>query len=801
MTKLPPFLADSHKRYKADTNRLAQWLVVNAKRLGYELETSETSETSQASSVPTGSKRLKGKARKLAREAGAASGTSAPLPRKRHVLTVQQFTDMAETIARAGEPVPAFVLTIARRAILARKRCADWFRRSPVDDDDIKARKDEGHWHFVGVLEDVVEMLMPLAVPEVRQEAEKGDESTAEVSLENQFSLLEVDENDEEDFEDATQEPPLPPSDVSSIGEEVYEVEEDNSEIRFIIFCLFEDLADIRRFIQQTWTDYREGQIDLITASVTTDMAVNLVRDAEEELANLCPLLTGYEDFVAKPYVYACLCRGEDPRNIDQEFMVNVRMMDVAEFLYLPIYSSLFPLRDAINPKVLPVYKGQYGYHDPRQNRESLTQSERMWEDRRIIVECMSDLVLLAHLKDPDFPLKDNALVHDAFTKEFGLMALSGRISLALVFATQVFIDIHHIFRENIGRGLVELRMAGSLVVSSLKERAEMSPRIQISTWPEQNESNATFLSTIIDFWCVKDAVAIARLAGHKDKNLLSYFPEEPFFLLKRHPWLCGMMQFQVRLMAQETGLTLAGAWGSILYVGHLYEACKYSNVMEGKIWKDMEWVMEKHGKERLFRGKFIGRGKGVRNRGTPRGPSALEENSPVSLMFREHKGQLRKTAFMAAMVERVLQETITSTLPPKLRIQWARNQTMTPLQFLIRLRAGLLAERERIRFDYIKMHVRCMAILRDLHAAVDKTFTRAFGPEYFENETQLGSVVGWVFLMASGSDLARQRMKIRDTQWQSRIMSVSGGVLLPWITREGDAECTKLRKLLGRSC
>ncbi|KAJ3296684.1 hypothetical protein HK104_001363 [Borealophlyctis nickersoniae] len=499
MTKLPPFLADSHKRHKADTSRLAQWLVDNAKRLGYEPE------MSVAGSVPTGSKRLKGKARKLAREAAAKSGTSIPLP-------------VGKRLVKLFRPS---ILTIARRAIRARKRCAEWFRRSPVDDDAMKARKDKGHWHFVTVLEDVVKILTPFAVPEVRKETEKGDESTSEVSLENQFSLLEVDEM-EENIEDATQVPPLPPSD-GIIGEEVYDVEYEESEVIFATFCLFEDLADIRRFLQQTWTDYREGRIDLITASVTTNTAVDLVRDAEEELVGLYPYLTDYEKVIDVPYVYACVCRGEDPTAIErQEDVVNLRMMDVAELLYIPTYSALKSLRDVINPKYLPVYNGQFGYYNPRQNRESLTQSERMWEDRRILMECMPDLVLLALLKD-------DALVRDGFTKEFGLMAFSRRIPLVLVFAAQVFIDIHHIFRDKIGCGLVEMRTAGMLVASSLRERAETNPKIQLPNWPERNETNVTWFSKMIEVWFVNDRVDIARRTFHRNSTLPSN-PVEPFF-------------------------------------------------------------------------------------------------------------------------------------------------------------------------------------------------------------------------------------------------------------------------------
>ena len=110
MATLPDFLFDTHKRYKADTNRVAAWLVETAQKCGLTLD------SQPSSSRPSG--RLKGKARKEARVAGTPTATTY----LRHIVTVKGFTDMAQVIAQQKPkiPVPDSILGLLRSAISLR---------------------------------------------------------------------------------------------------------------------------------------------------------------------------------------------------------------------------------------------------------------------------------------------------------------------------------------------------------------------------------------------------------------------------------------------------------------------------------------------------------------------------------------------------------------------------------------------------------------------------------------------------------------------------------------------------------
>ena len=108
----------------------------------------------------------------------------------------------------------------------------------------------------------------------------------------------------------------------------------------FAIFCFFEDLHRLQDFVKETWDSYRVGKCDLRVASVTTNLALSLVRRAEEELiANLDPkryaepksyqalsLTIFYEDSFAK---------GEDPKG-KLASNESLRITPFDDFIYLP---------------------------------------------------------------------------------------------------------------------------------------------------------------------------------------------------------------------------------------------------------------------------------------------------------------------------------------------------------------------------------------------------------------------------------------------------------------------------------
>lgn len=56
------------------------------------------------------------------------------------------------------------------------------------------------------------------------------------------------------------------------------------AECRFAVHCFFDDLHCIQEFLHETWKSFKAGNIDLVTAMITTTAAVDTVRLRERSL-------------------------------------------------------------------------------------------------------------------------------------------------------------------------------------------------------------------------------------------------------------------------------------------------------------------------------------------------------------------------------------------------------------------------------------------------------------------------------------------------------------------------------------
>jgi hypothetical protein len=118
------------------------------------------------------STRLKGKERKLAREAAAAetstTGTS--------LINVGEFVPMAETVARQRPKaeVPDALSRLFDRAIKARQKAAEWFKVS--HENTIVDESNRTHSHFVKILKRAAAIFRPL-VKEARPQNSKTRET------------------------------------------------------------------------------------------------------------------------------------------------------------------------------------------------------------------------------------------------------------------------------------------------------------------------------------------------------------------------------------------------------------------------------------------------------------------------------------------------------------------------------------------------------------------------------------------------------------------------------------------------
>jgi hypothetical protein len=171
-------------------------------------------------------------------------------------------------------------------------------------------------------------------------------------------------------------------------------------------------------------------------------------------------------------------------------------------------------------------------------------------------------------------------------------------VPLWVAYAAQIFVDIHNVLQENVRRGLSQLQASGTQIASNLKEYHSNTP-VTSANWPAFSKAAIRHLDELINRWILGDALDQVKRKSPESSG----FPAEPFALFKRHPLLCGLFQFKLYTYLQYISMELLGAWGSVFYVAHVYEACRQGGYLK-HIWSDMELVMDVHSRRRIFAGR-----------------------------------------------------------------------------------------------------------------------------------------------------------------------------------------------------
>ena len=376
----PNSIFSSYKQYKADTDVVASWLTITAESYGY--VRSASLKQSQASRQEP---KLKGRARKLAREAPTKEqqGTSEPAPSGGsstkpdlstldgpvYIIPINEFVILAEHIAKKCKSAfrTPYVFAIALdRAIKIRSHHNVWHRQNNEN-----PAQDEGHSHFVSVLQKVRDVLKPY-MPRAEQskkakQPEQGRPLVDDETIANMFEGLAVEEPSSFILP-----PPTAPS--SATPRPIYRAEEvqDSEEARLAFRCLFEDLLKLLDFIRQMWAGFDYGKYHLTVASIATNTAINLVKGLEEDFLKHFPdhpdcgqlLRTNYEEECAahgvsvsvseNPFLKALNADSVDDKTIQTTFadiLVGTENYDIAEKSLILTYTLMNVYR---NPKNLP---------------------------------------------------------------------------------------------------------------------------------------------------------------------------------------------------------------------------------------------------------------------------------------------------------------------------------------------------------------------------------------------------------------------------------------------------------------
>lgn len=511
---LPPFLKSSYKTYKEDTNAVASWLALTAKQCGYPVDLLSTAKEPDSRATQASSGRLKGKARKAAKDAAqkepGRSTSSASAKPPRYIIKIKEFVTLAEYVSSQEIPpvrVPHVLARTLHRAISLRKKHGELKQDAAVS----SSHSDDTHGHFLGVLERVMEILkrrMPssliddtLTRPASDVSSQSQDQGDAG-GLGNMFGGMDIEEPSQAflDAPDIRREAKKDPRDGPT-----FEVESDASEEEefMALHCLFQDIKQIRSWVKQLWRNYKEGS-DLVAVSVTVNTAIDFVRSMGEEFEKSFPHRTGFKSMVRLYYTAQCVARGQHPGNKERPGdLVNFKLFDVVDEAMMGTFSSLSSFQDIIQPGTVPMYKpGALGTRNRRTTWARKSPREKFADDQLNIFESLPQIYLFNIIgsKKP--------LVTDELMRGLETLRPHAEIPVWLVFAVQCFLDSHHVLEEATERPFQQLVQTSRMIENSITNTLKFHQSLRVETWPRSNDAIFKQLLWSIEQWVKKDVVA-----------------------------------------------------------------------------------------------------------------------------------------------------------------------------------------------------------------------------------------------------------------------------------------------------
>ncbi|WQF76843.1 hypothetical protein CDEST_01857 [Colletotrichum destructivum] len=796
---LPIQLLGIYRQYKQDTDSVALWLASTAKACGYP-------NLCQVPVIPK-SGRLKGKQRTKARGDGKAKEGPRPADKKttRHIIAIKDFLPLAEFIASRQDPavsVPAVFSTTIDRLIQLRSGFGARLSDNGLDPDPESA---ERHGYFVSILMAVREALRPgtafATASTTETEAAAPKDSSKDLS--NRFAALSVDEPSQaslEAFRNAPHERPAPRDEDPAS----YEAEPQTSieDVLFAFTVLVNDLDRIRARIEWIWSNHRDGKFDLAAAAVATNTAISVARGMIEEVA---PLLDaqdrGVSGVLNKFYLMICLRKGYAVEQVylaDSKDNFNYDMYDTADQCYMVAFRLLQSFADVLHPRHLPLIKeGMFGEYNPDTDRASKTGREKFQEDTILLMEFFTELITVIRLI-PSYP------VDDEFLREMRKFEKAPVVSFSLVFAAQVFLDIHHTMRAATRASFKAMVKEATVMDNSLERHLEFHERLKITNWPASNDRALRELSRLMQ-WMGKDPVHGAKAKAYTRTGRPVPSEMEVHRILIYSPVLSGLYLFRLRTEMYDVGLAVANAWGSITYTAHLYNALQRSRLLDGP-WPDMEVTLSIIGDSSIWVGdegpETIGdcfrkfclqmgvsaasftnnrrRNAAVASRAGPRG---IKDGAPVSSMFKTQVCSKADVEWTPELLDDIVARSayqqegsvdngdliMTQIDDPqelrarnRLRQQKANAEaagkdraasSLAPEELVTTLVMTLNCESLEMAFPYLVIHRWCWSFLRSVKDACDPVLRELYTAAYMEKESELPWVVGYILMAAAGVD------------------------------------------------
>ncbi|KAJ6008281.1 hypothetical protein N7540_012257 [Penicillium herquei] len=818
---LPESLRSSYTRYKDDTNTFATWLLEAASKCGYQPD-------DLTSTTPLNSETSKNKNKK--KQANTYSGSV------QYITTVKNLQVLADVVAKSSLTVPRPIIAIAKRAIKLRKNVTSWFLGKG------DAKNNERHAYFVSALERVCETLEWKATkspkPDTKQPSQTSASKDGDADLDtflNRFAVLTVEEPTE--AHSSGQKEPVTSNSHKIVKVELVENNEDEEEnnqdhMFFKVLCLFEDLRSMREFISNTWLEYRDKKIDLMNAALVTDgalkLAKSLVQEVEEAWAAY-PLSSEYTilDYAFWTAGVALNIPSPPPGEIADSFLFRKDVMDAADLCYFRTFSILISFSPLLeNNRLRLMKKSHFGVYNPKANREMMSPDQKIIEDRIIIFELLPEFWMISRFS---YTLP----VSDSITEGLVEYVKTKRADLWLCFASQIYLDIHHIMRQSPLSAFDDLKISALRIQKTIDEFLEFS---DFHTLP----GGINRLRNAMDLFSKEgwDWLGQKRSA---------YFPKmgpvEKQFLYSRSPIFCGLSLFGYNLQMQNYGQLLVNQWYDVQSVAFLYNLVNVQS-RKNMEWPDMETFIKIHGESHIFVGSRPKNASESLNRfdlaiGISSAARFARDarNRPSFRPDRKVVRILKLTTTISAMlgagymagpqsdgsfkfgisvgnIEEIL-DKLSQELSPKstgmglpssnpqvmFQQKWSRSQKIDILQFLALMKSRLAEEEPMFLFNYFGLHQRCITILgciermeyQELGQNSDSSYIRACKGRLVSNIAVL------VLEIARNTEKSVQSLRFAtpvgsNNHIACQIVMRCAQVMKAYLQQNGDVACKELR-------
>ncbi|RDW86803.1 uncharacterized protein DSM5745_03445 [Aspergillus mulundensis] len=566
-----------YQEYKKHTDYVAEWLIDTAKRCGH-WEAALTP-------PPTPAKSYLQKPNK-----GAESELVEPVAGV-YKLVIEDYSKLAYFIASKcpARQTASFHIffTILDRCIELRKKhnssYPSFYKSSAT------------HQHFIEELIKVRVILKPSECGvSSHGPAARGRVANDNISLPNRFSQLFVRE--------PTKSHPPEPS-LASLPQSprnvTYEagVNRESEEGYSSFASLIRGYKSIRCVILETWMGYRQGTYSLTAASLTTDTALDLLKNAEDVTKPFLDKVGGFEQMVKHQAQSNLVEYGNEKHIGCLETFMCPEVYKETKWLFplWPIYMFLLRVLKALGKglsreeldRCCSFTGCRHGDYDATSD---ISVRVTFLGDQEILKEAL--LEVFSYTKISPVP------VEDRLTKDLKVMFKTRKISLSLLFGVQTFLDIHYSLEGvYVGRGFEDLSEFSALVRDTISSTRAYHKSHGV---PVPDALAGRDINSLINEIVRLQRDPLRHLWGRDD---LSHNYREPHKLFKLHPLLSGTWLSSIKARFHEIGINFLSTYNVALYACHLYNALHREKLLKGE-WKDMELLLTLHGDGMLVGGR-----------------------------------------------------------------------------------------------------------------------------------------------------------------------------------------------------